>query len=135
MCGGHYRSYLVGEPRCREIVPYWHEAKYLGKVETSGKGSFVPIVRNYRTAHGVSEANRRGDSNTEDVRRAMRHYRELFGELLEPRQKRWALSGPERCSSPAIEALDIAFIKQPRFTETDGARIAANHSSRPPGAT
>jgi hypothetical protein len=26
-----------------EIVPYWHETKYLGKVEASGNGSFVPI--------------------------------------------------------------------------------------------
>jgi hypothetical protein len=45
------------------------------------------IARNYRSAHGISEASRRGDSNTEDRRRAMLHYRELFGELLEPRQK------------------------------------------------
>jgi alpha-beta hydrolase superfamily lysophospholipase len=26
-----------------EIVPYWHETRYLGKVQTAGEGSFVPI--------------------------------------------------------------------------------------------
>jgi hypothetical protein len=41
------------------------------------------LVDNYRTAHDVSLASDRGDATTEDLRRAMKHYRALFEELLE----------------------------------------------------
>jgi hypothetical protein len=41
------------------------------------------LVDNYRTAHEISVTNRRGDATTEDLRRAMKHYRALFEELLE----------------------------------------------------
>src|ERR687891_2354636 len=41
------------------------------------------VVENYRAAHAVSMANERGEATTEDLRRAMVHYRQLFGELLE----------------------------------------------------
>ena len=38
------------------------------------------VVENYRSAHAITE---RGDSDTEEQRQAMVHYRALFDELLE----------------------------------------------------
>ena len=38
------------------------------------------VVQNYRSAHGISVS--AGEASTEDLRRAMRHYRSLFEELL-----------------------------------------------------
>lgn len=43
------------------------------------------IVDNYRSAHTAHLAYDRGDASTEDLRRAMVHYRSLFAELLESR--------------------------------------------------
>ncbi len=40
------------------------------------------LVERFRFAHDVSEATTRGERNTEDMRRAMVHYRALFDELL-----------------------------------------------------
>ena len=44
------------------------------------------VVNNYRAAHGISIAHERERASTEDLRRAMVHYRSLFDELLESRQ-------------------------------------------------
>ncbi|TML64409.1 MAG: hypothetical protein E6G22_04565 [Actinobacteria bacterium] len=44
------------------------------------------VVNNYRAAHGISIAHERERATTEDLRRAMVHYRSLFDELLESRQ-------------------------------------------------
>jgi hypothetical protein len=41
------------------------------------------VVENYRAAHEISLANDAGKADTEDLRRAMKHYRSLFEELLE----------------------------------------------------
>lgn len=41
------------------------------------------LVRNYRAAHQIAMNDQEGQANTEDQRRAMVHYRELFDELLE----------------------------------------------------
>lgn len=41
------------------------------------------VVENYRAAHAVSAASERSEATTEDLRRAMIHYRQLFEELLE----------------------------------------------------
>jgi len=41
------------------------------------------VVENYRTAHQIFVDHRRGDTNTEDLRRAMIYFRDLFRELLE----------------------------------------------------
>jgi hypothetical protein len=41
------------------------------------------VIRNYRAAHDIAVAEQQGGANTEDLRRAMVHYRELFEELLE----------------------------------------------------
>jgi hypothetical protein len=45
------------------------------------------VVENYRRGHGLAEASAKGtdaDDPTEDLRQAMRHYRALFDELVEP---------------------------------------------------
>ena len=41
------------------------------------------VVENYRTAHAISLANDQGRATTEDLRRAMVHYRTLFERLVE----------------------------------------------------
>lgn len=40
------------------------------------------VVENYRSAHAVSVASGQGSADTEDLRRAMTQYRELFQKLL-----------------------------------------------------
>ncbi len=40
------------------------------------------VVENYRAAHEVSLAAAEGEASTEEMRRAMRHYRSLFEDLL-----------------------------------------------------
>ena len=41
------------------------------------------VVRNYRAAHEIAVMQTEGRASTEDLRRAMVHYRQLFDELLE----------------------------------------------------
>jgi FtsZ-interacting cell division protein ZipA len=41
------------------------------------------VVQNYRAAHEIAVRHGRGESSTEDLRKAMVHYRSLFDELLE----------------------------------------------------
>lgn len=41
------------------------------------------VVENYRTAHEIALRHSRGQASTEDLRKAMVHYRSLFDELLE----------------------------------------------------
>ena len=45
------------------------------------------VVQNYRSAHQISEANDRGEANTEDLRQAFVHYRSLFIDLLETEEE------------------------------------------------
>ena len=40
------------------------------------------VVQNYRAAHDIALRHSRGQANTEDLRKAMVHYRSLFEELL-----------------------------------------------------
>jgi hypothetical protein len=42
------------------------------------------VVENYRQGHRLAQASAGGSESTEDLRQAMRHYRSLFDELLEP---------------------------------------------------
>ena len=42
------------------------------------------VVENYRRGHGLARASADDSGSTEDLRRAMRHYRALFDELVEP---------------------------------------------------
>jgi hypothetical protein len=41
------------------------------------------VVENYRAAHAISLANEQGLANTEELRRAMVHYRAMFAVLLD----------------------------------------------------
>jgi hypothetical protein len=41
------------------------------------------VVENYRAAHDISERNKRGKADTEDLRQAIMYYRSLFEDLLE----------------------------------------------------
>jgi hypothetical protein len=43
------------------------------------------VVENYRIAHEIALRDRRGEADTEDLRKAMVHYRALFEELLDTR--------------------------------------------------
>jgi hypothetical protein len=45
------------------------------------------VVSNYRAARAIAERNTRGQANTEDLRQAFVHYRELFADLLEVRDE------------------------------------------------
>ena len=42
------------------------------------------VVENYRQGHRLARASADGNDSTEDLRQAMRHYRALFDELVEP---------------------------------------------------
>ena len=42
------------------------------------------VVEHYRVGHRLARASANGDDSTEDLRQAMRHYRTLFDELVEP---------------------------------------------------
>ena len=45
------------------------------------------VVENYRVAHGIARAHSRGNAGTEELRKAVQHYRALFAELLETRDR------------------------------------------------
>jgi hypothetical protein len=47
----------------------------------------APVVEHYRTAHTIALASERGETTTEDLRQAVRHYRALFEDLLEVEQE------------------------------------------------
>lgn len=42
------------------------------------------VVENYREGHRLAQASAGGSDSTEDLRQAMRHYRALFDDLVEP---------------------------------------------------
>jgi hypothetical protein len=42
------------------------------------------VVENYRHGHRLAQKTADGDGSTEDLRQAMRHYRALFDDLVEP---------------------------------------------------
>ena len=44
------------------------------------------LVENYRAARDLAERNRRGEANTEELRKALVYYRALFEELLEAQE-------------------------------------------------
>jgi DNA/RNA-binding domain of Phe-tRNA-synthetase-like protein len=42
------------------------------------------VVQNYREGHRIAEESKRNGTSTEDLRQALKHYRELFEELVGP---------------------------------------------------
>jgi hypothetical protein len=45
------------------------------------------VVENYRAGHGIATAYERGSAGTEELRQAVKHYRALFAELVDAREK------------------------------------------------
>ncbi len=45
------------------------------------------LVKNYRAAHDIANSSRSGHASTEDLRRAMVYYRDLFDDLLKSDRK------------------------------------------------
>jgi len=45
------------------------------------------VVQNYRSAHDIAIRQAKGQSTTEDLRRAMIHYRALFEDLVYDRKE------------------------------------------------
>jgi len=45
------------------------------------------VVENYRAGHGIAVAHERGNAGTEELRKAVQHYRSLFDELTESRPR------------------------------------------------
>ena len=63
------------------------------------------VVENYRHGHRLAQASAGGSDSTEDLRQAMRHYRALFDELVEP-----AAEEPitrERLDTPQAADVDL----------------------------
>ena len=54
------------------------------------------LVDNYRAAHAIVVLNERGEASTEQLRKAVVYYRDLFDELLDVRTTRPAAVAPER---------------------------------------
>ena len=48
------------------------------------------VVENYRAGHGIATAHERGKAGTEELRKALQHYRALFEELLDIRSREGA---------------------------------------------
>jgi hypothetical protein len=54
------------------------------------------LVSDYRIAHDVARRHARGDAGTEDLRKAMIHYRDLFDDLVAPEAPADGRRPPER---------------------------------------
>lgn len=52
------------------------------------------VVENYRAGHGIAVAHERGKATTDDLRKAVQHYRALFDELVEAREPDEARTAP-----------------------------------------
>jgi hypothetical protein len=48
---------------------------------------YPTVVEHYRAAHGIAVAHGRGNADTEELRKAVQHYRALFDELLGTRDE------------------------------------------------
>jgi hypothetical protein len=62
------------------------------------------VIEHYRAAHAIALRERQGQADTEDLRRALVHYRALFDDLLEPPPQR-AAATEERRAEPARRGL------------------------------
>jgi hypothetical protein len=80
------------------------------------------VIENYRAAREIAARHRRGAASTEELRRAMMHYRELFEDLLEDREHPMerAVERPvERELPPANRRVAEAPVNSPPITRTD----------------
>jgi hypothetical protein len=74
------------------------------------------VVENYRGAREIAERHRRNAATTEDLRKAMVYYRELFQDLLEDREH---AAVPDR---PGDRPVDRAVARDMPPRAADGAR-------------
>ena len=80
------------------------------------------VIENYRAARDIATRHRRGAASTEELRRAMVHYRELFEDLLEDREHPMerAVERPvERELPPANRRVAEAPVDSRPITRTD----------------
>ena len=54
------------------------------------------VIANYRAARAIAVRDERGEADTEDLRKALVHYRALFDELLEVRQAKEGVLSPQQ---------------------------------------
>jgi FtsZ-interacting cell division protein ZipA len=57
------------------------------------------VVANYRAAQAIAVRDQRGSADTEELRKAVVHYRALFDELLEVRQAKQEVNGGRRVAA------------------------------------
>jgi len=57
------------------------------------------VVANYRSAQAIAERDQRGSADTEELRKAVVHYRALFDELLEVKAPRQEISAEKRVAA------------------------------------
>jgi FtsZ-interacting cell division protein ZipA len=68
------------------------------------------VVENYREGHRLARASADGDDSTENLRQAMKHYRALFDELVEPDAD--DPMSRERASSDGVVTRDEARVRR-----------------------
>ena len=57
------------------------------------------VVANYRAAQAIAVRDQRGSADTEELRKAVVHYRALFDELLEVREPRQEIIAEKRVAA------------------------------------
>jgi hypothetical protein len=72
-----YADALIGEVMTARGYPVEDFERRAGDISVD----HPLVVQNYRAGHEIADRHKRGDANTEDLRQAMIHYRELFEEL------------------------------------------------------
>ena len=77
------------------------------------------VVDHYRTAHSIAVQHRSGDGATEQLRQAFVHYRALFAELLETRDRNGTGSASDGASAP-----------EPRLAEREAAAAGTTDEAR-----
>ena len=68
--------------------------------------SYPAVVQNYRAAHDIVTRHQDGGVSTEDLRRAMVHYRSLFDELLAPPAEPGEAEEPAKAETAKVERID-----------------------------
>ena len=72
------------------------------------------VVENYREGHRLAEQDASGDGSTEDLRQAMRHYRALFDELVEPESDADEPTTRERTDTTRADDVSTTTQRAPR---------------------
>jgi hypothetical protein len=71
-------DHLVGEVMSREGYPMQEFEQRAADISVDHPG----VIENYREAHQIALRNSQGSASTEELRKAMLHYRALFEELV-----------------------------------------------------